>query len=368
MNKSLCLCVLWGWMLLLLLLAGCQTAAPRVPEVLAEIQFEPAGHPVEVASNPRTGYVYITNQGNYVGVLRGTEQIATLQTGGRRPHALAVDEERGWVYVVNEYSDSVAVIRDTEIITTVETAGQAPTDVTVEPRNGWAYVVSGYKKEADGIRRIVEGNVTVISGTQTMGVVPLGNVLAAHVVVEPLSGYVYIGCVGGDIIVVEGLEEITRFNAKTTVRVMDVDPRTGDVYILDADGNLLRVQDTQIVQQVDLWEEGPSPRNMRVHSVTGNVYIVYGGSWMLIVRDMKVIGDIEVGWGALKMAIDPLTGNVYVANFNDNTVAVIHGTELLATLDVGWYPYGIGVNPTNGWVYVSNTNDDTVTILGFPDD
>jgi len=346
--------------------------------VLAEIPLYPPGHPVEVASNPRTGYVYITNEyGDYVFVLSGlerVERVATLRTGGEEADALAVDEERGWVYVVNKGNDSVTVIRGTEIITTVEVAGREPFDVVVEPRKGWAYVVSGYRKlPPRGERPVVEGNLTVLSGTQAIGVVPLGNMLAKHAVIDPLSSYVYVGGgvgdvtvgISGEVVVVERMDVVARSALEAPVLAMDVDPHTGDVYILDANGNLLRARDAEIVQQVNLWEEGPSPRNMRVHPVTGDVYIVYGGSWMLVIRDMKVIGNLEVGWGALKMAMDLLTGNVYVANFRDDTVTVVHGTEVLATIDVGWYPYGIGVNPVNGWVYVSNTNDDTVTILGY---
>ena len=67
------------------------------------------------------------------------------------------------------------------------------------------------------------------------------------------------------------------------------------------------------------------------------------------------------------MTIDPLTGNVYVADFWYSTVTVIHGTEILTTLETGWYSYDIGVNPANGRVYISNTNEGTVTVLGFQD-
>ncbi|MEO0249198.1 MAG: YncE family protein [candidate division WOR-3 bacterium] len=355
--------------LLVLLIAGCQRGQPRIPIVLAEIPLSP-GHPVKVATNSRTGYVYITSEYvDYVYVLRGLEHVATLRTEGDEADALAVDEERGWVYVVNKGSDSVTVIRGTEVITTMEVEGREPLDVVVEPRRGWAYVVSGYRKlPPRGERPVVEGNLTVISGTMPIGVVPLGDVLATRAVVDPLSGYVYVGCVGGDVIVIDGMEEIARFGVEAGVLAMDVDPRTGDVYILDGNANLVRVQNTEIIQQANLWREGPSPRNMRVHPVSGDVYIVYGGSWMLVVRDMEVIGNLEVGWGALKMAIDPLTGNVYAANFRDDTVAVVHGAEVLETIRVGWYPYGIGVNPANGWVYVSNANGDSVTVLGFEDE
>jgi len=353
----------------LILLIGCRsTVEPRIPEVLVQIAFAP-GHPVEVASNPRTGYVYITNRySNHVGVLRGLEQVVILQTGGEGTNALAVDEERGLVYVVNEYTDSVSVIRETTVLTTLETAGRNPHGVAVAPQSGWAYVVSGYSKSPPrGEIPVVAGNVTVISGTQMVGVVLLGDVLAKHVVADPLSGYVYIGCVGGTVVVVEGVKEIARFNTEVTVRAMDVNSHTGDVYILDANANILQVRGRESVQQVNVWEESGSPLNMRVHPTTGDVYITYGCG-LLVVRNMEVIGNLLIGCDGQKMVIDPLTGNVYVANFSDNTVAVVQGTDLLATIDVGWYPYGIGVNPANGWVYVSNSNDSTITVLGFPDD
>lgn len=363
--------------LLLTLLIGCRsTVAPRIPEVLAQIAFDP-GHPVEVASNPRTDYVYITNRySNHVGVLRGLEQVATLQTGGEGANALAVDEERGWVYVVNEYADSVSVIRETAVLTTLETAGRNPQGVAVAPQSGWAYVVSGYSKSPPrGEIPVVAGNVTVISGTQIIDVVLLGDMLTTRVAADPVSGNIYVGGGVGDavtgitgrLVVVKDLNVLRQFDVEAPARAIDANPRTGDVYVLDVNANLLQVRGTEIVQQVNFWEESGSPRNMRVHPTTGDVYITYGCG-LLVVRNMEVIGNLPIGCDGQKMVIDPLTGNVYVANFSDNTVAVVQGIELLATIDVGWYPYGIGVNPANGWIYVSNSNDSTVTILGFSND
>ena len=374
MNKFLLWRVLQCWLLLVLLIAGCQPEQPRIPVVLAEIPLYP-GHPVEVAVNPRTGYVYITNEyGDYVFVLSGLKQVATLRTGGKEADALAVDEERGWVYVVNKGSDSITVIRGTEVITTVEAAGREPFDVAVEPQRGWAYVVSGYSKlPPRGERPVVEGNVTVISGTRVIGVVSLGQVVAKHVVADPTSGYVYVGGFtgnitdgfSGEVIVIQGIEEIARLEAGSSVEVMDANVKTGDVYIID-DKRLYQFDEGEFVAATLIVEGNDSISNMQVHPITGDVYIVNMGREVIVVRNMKIIGRIEdIGRSMRKMSIDPLTGNVYVADFRTNLVTVIHDTEVITTFDVGWYPYGIGVNPANGWVYVSNTNDDTVTILGY---
>jgi len=328
------------------------------------------GNPEDVAANSRTGHVYVIDGTRHVSVFQEDEHLAALPMKHNAISSLAVDEERNWVYVTNAYEDSIVVIRGTEVITTLETVGREPTDVAVEPESGWAYVVSGYRKLPPfGEPPIVEGNVTVISGDRVVGVVPLGDVVARHVVADPVNGYVYVGCVKGDVVVLKGMEEVARFNVGSTATAMDVDPRTGEVYVLysaPGDRSLSQFRRGELIATIGVESKGGAPRNLRVHPVTGDVYVVdFTRQKVIVVRDMEVIAQVPVGWSPLKMAIDPLTGNVYVANFMDDTVTVIHGTEVLATIDVGWYPYGIGVNPANGWVYVSNTNDHTVTVLGF---
>jgi YVTN family beta-propeller protein len=345
--------------------AGNEICLPKVIDTIPLYPPGPGGIPTDVTVNFETGHVYVVNESGHVAVLQGTERIIFLSTGEPGPAALALDEERDWAYAINRYEDSVTVIQGTEVITTLETAGREPTDAVVEPESGWAYVVSGYRKLPPfGEEPVVEGNVTVISGDRVVGVVPLGDVVARHVVADAVNGYVYIGGVGGDVVALKGMEEAARFNVGNTVKAMDADRRTGEVYVLSAFGYLTRMQGAEVEDTIKA--ESGAARNMRVHPVTGDVYVVdYTRQEVIVVRDMEVIGRVPVGWGPLKMAIDPLTGNVYVANFQDDTVTVIHGTEALATIDVGWYPYGIGVNPANGWVYVSNTNDHTVTVLGF---
>lgn len=356
--------------------ATCPTSDKRcVPRVMGTISlYPPAGNPEDVAANAMTGRVYVVDGSRHVSVLHGDELVTTLSVGNQSRPALAVDEERDWVYVVNAYDDSVTVIRGTEIITTLETAGREPTDVAVEPVSGRAYVVSGYRKFPPfGEVPVVEGSVSVLDGDQVVGVIPLGDVVVQHVVVDAVGGYVYAGGFSGSladivgkVVVIKGMEEVARFDVGSAVKAMDVDPRTGDVYVLSAFGYLTRVQGLEMKNTIEVEGEGGTVRNMRVHPLTGDVYVVdFTRGEVVVVRDMEVIDRLPVGWSPLKMVIDPLTGNVYVANFMDDTVTVIHGTEVLATIDVGWYPYGIGVNPANGWVYVSNTNDHTVTVLGF---
>lgn len=361
-TRIVCLC--FG-LSLLGLLTGCRTETERIeqiPKIIATVPFE-AGGPGTVAVNSQTGFVYILNPANHVGIFQDVEQVASIEIG-RRPSAVAVDENGGWVYVVSEYGDSVAVIRETELIATLPTAGRRPLDVAIEPESGWAYVVSGYEPVEGSI--VVEGNVTVIHGTEIVGVIPLGRVLAKYVVADPKTGYVYVGG-SRQVIVIRGLREIARHDVEYSINAMDINPTTGDVYAVGTGFQLYHFQEGEYISTYEVGDGRAGIRNIKVHPITGDIYTAFWGqeTEAIIIRDGAEIGRAPVGPGGLKMAIDPLTGNVYVTDFWSDMVTAINGTEVIATFDVGWYPYGIGVNPANGWVYVSNTNDHTVTILGF---
>jgi YVTN family beta-propeller protein len=307
-------------------------------------------------------------------VVSGTEQIAVLESGGEYAVSIAADSTQGWVYVVNRYTDNVTVIRGTEVITTLETFGSDPLDVAIDPGTGWAYVVSPYRKKAFGEMPNRDGNVLVISGTQIIDNIQITSTVVQQVEVDSKQGYVYICTqttlqdgpdITGTVLVFRNLAKIGAYPLRGPAKDVSVNPNTGDVYILTS-FDLYHFKDGHFVDSIEvpghLWA-------MRVHPSTGDVYVARGSnvdSVILVLRDMQVVAEVPAGGGPAKMAVDPFTGNVYVANYEDDTVTVINGTEQLGVIKVGWYPYGIGVNPTNGWVYVSNINDGTISVLGYP--
>jgi YVTN family beta-propeller protein len=72
------------------------------------------------------------------------------------------------------------------------------------------------------------------------------------------------------------------------------------------------------------------------------------------------------GSGIQSIAVDPLTGKVYVANASDNVVDVIHrfGTKVHAQISVAESPFGVTVNPFNNQVYVALSNGTVDVING----
>lgn len=63
----------------------------------------------ELVVDSKRDYVYVTNREGLLSVIRGTEVITTMVTGGIGASYIGLDEERGYVYVSNGDSHSIAV-------------------------------------------------------------------------------------------------------------------------------------------------------------------------------------------------------------------------------------------------------------------
>ena len=236
--------------------------------------------------------------------------------------------------------------------------------IAVEPTRDWAYAASGHKFDIlKNFYDEVYGLVTVVKGPDLIGTIPLGHVIPTAMAVDG-KGLVYVGDAGGDIIVLDGLEEVARYKTGEPVETLDVNPLTGDVYALNYEHKLYRFNAGEQTGVLDL--ETHIIFNLKVNPRTGDVYVLVDLHDLAIVRDMEVIARLPLNRSPRKMAADPVTGNIYIADFSDNSVAVIRGTEVITTYQVGWYPYGLGVDPRNGRLYVSNTNEGTVSIFEPP--
>lgn len=77
-------------------------------KIIAEL---PVGEDVRgIAVDETHDYVYAANyRSSNLSIIRGTEVITTVETGGLGAWKIAVDEKRGYVYVTNSNSASVAV-------------------------------------------------------------------------------------------------------------------------------------------------------------------------------------------------------------------------------------------------------------------
>ena len=76
-------------------------------------------------------------------------------------------------------------------------------------------------------------------------------------------------------------------------------------------------------------------------------------------------GRMAVYETASHLAVNEATGQVFVANFNDDTVTVVDGASntIVATISVGDGPAFIAVNKLTNRVYVGNENNKTISFI-----
>ncbi len=97
----------------------------------------------QVTVDERDGLAYVggwgTPRDNVLFVVRAGEVITEIPVG-YDPRQIVVDETHDYVYVVNRMEGSMSVIRDTQVITTLSTGGIGPMHLAVDETRGYIYV------------------------------------------------------------------------------------------------------------------------------------------------------------------------------------------------------------------------------------
>ena len=306
--------------------------------------------------------------------IKGTQSIGTIPIDRAQIISMAVDESANILYAVDEFGDRVFVIRGIELIGIVPTVGRNPRNVAVDPIKHLAYIVSMYKSRPLGE---IEGNILILNGTEVVGNLNLGRLALAQVVADPIGGYVYAGDISSKIVVLNGLQEVARYDLKDSLYGMDVDMRTSRVYVFGF-SQLSQLNRGKFVETVKSNYQPFISPSLRVQPITGNVYVsdgyppspkgeVLGKGQVRVFREMKRISEIALGSGFTRLAIDSLNGNVYATSSHEKTMTIIHGNQVLKTINLGNYSDGIAVNLATGWVYLLTLSNGTVTVLGYPE-
>ena len=146
------------------------------------------------------------------------------------------------------------------------------------------------------------------------------------------------------------------------------------VALLCLGGNPLPVQaQTTLSSPAPSIAVGTNPVAMAVNPATGQVYVANQTSGTVSVINgatNTVTATVPVGTNPEAVAVNPVTGQVYVVNQGSSptsggTVSVINGATnmVTATIPVGNFPQAVAVNAATGLVYVVNAFDATVTVI-----
>ncbi len=113
--------------------------------------------------------------------------------------------------------------------------------------------------------------------------------------------------------------------------------------------------------------------NIRVNQSLNRVYLITGTGLLHVLDGTShaLITTLSVGslnptiLFPIQVAVNESTGQVIVADFNNDTVTIIDGltNTLLATLAVGDGPSAVAVNELSNRIYVGNLNDNTISFI-----
>jgi YVTN family beta-propeller protein len=379
--------------------------------------------PVNVAVNPVTNQVYVSNQGSdTVAVFDGsTNRTATVTVGSSSQvngTSINANPATNKIYVPNSFSNTVTVIDGSTNATTTISAGIGtdPNNLAINPVTNTIYVTN----LADATVSVIDGSTDTVSAVVTVGF--SSQVNRTSIALNPVTNKIYVpNSFSNTVTVIDGATNTTKtitsgigsipnnlaINAVTnkiyvtnlgdqTVSVIDgfsdtvsvvvnvgsssqvngssiaVNPATNKIYVPNSFSNTVTVIDgsTNNTNTISTGI-GTIPNNLAINPVTNTIYVTNLADATVSVIDGlsdTVVNVITVGSSSqanrTSIAVNPVTNKVYVPNSFSNTVTVIDGANLVTnTITPGTTPNAVAVNLATNNIYVTNLADATVTVI-----
>ncbi len=361
---------------------GCRHPAPSVsipfPGPLAT---DEAVHTAYVTAGTDT-VAMINTKGCNAYRLAGCAQTPPQFTAGDYGAGVTVDRRTHTVYIANSGAGStgtVSVINDRTCnasdqagcahLKTMEVPGGNPVGIAINPATGTVYVATN---TASGPNLISVFNGSTCNASDTLGCSQTPAVLA-------------VGDSGGAGI---DLAVNDRTNTLYVTNNPYADPTGDAVYVINA--ATCDAQDTAGCEQTPRTVTvGNDPAGLAVDRRTDTIYAVvhaegdYAAS-VAVINGAACNGSntagcgqtpptVAAGFGALSIALDPITRQVFTTNLHDTSVSVINGASCNAIITIGCsrtpdedavgnYPDYIAVDATKGTAYAANLLDDVSVV------
>jgi len=209
--------------------------------------------------------------------------------------------------------------------------------------------------------------------------------------VNIVTNKVYVANLGGTITVIDGatkrvLKELTPGVAGASCSAVAVDPVTNLIYVADGGADAFGGNGVSYVTVIDGSNDsvlppilvGSTPRGVAVNTVTHQVYVTnYNANTVSVINgtnkaSLAVSETLTAGVNPYAVAVNSVTNFVYVGNKSTGnvgagSVTVINGTQNsvsqnIATIGTG--PAAVAVNPITNKVYVSNGGGNVAVISG----
>ncbi len=345
-------------------------------------------YPNGIAFDPANGDLYVANEGaDSVSVISGATNavIGSAITVGGYPIGMAYDSGNGDVYVANYDSDTVSVISGATnaVVGSAITVGTDPARLAYDAGNGEVYVAND---GSDSVSVISGATNAVVGSAITVGSAPVS------VAYDDGNGFVYVANAGAESVsVVAGASNTVDGSAVTVGNspvALAFDSATGDVFVSNEGAGTVSVISTalmlgaptpSLLGQAEI--AGSTGAGLTIPSVAyptgvaydtenGDVYVVnYDDDSVTVVNGSTnaVVGSpITVGGYPISIAYDSENGELYVTSYYGGSVVVISGvtnTVVGSAIAVGDYPIGVAYDSGNGELYVANSGANSVSVI-----
>jgi len=349
--------------------------------------------PIAVAVNSVTNKIYVANRGNALMNIRGsvtvidgaTNSTATVtDPNATFPSAVAVNPLTNRIYVTNSSHNVTVIDGDTNSTTTVTDPNAAfPVAVAVNLVTNKIYVANANSGNVTVIDGATNSTTSVpVSSTSTLGPVAVAVNTVTNKIYVANNGIIRLSNNVGNVTVIDGATNSTTTvsdpNAITPV-ALAVNTRTNKIYVanegnypganhgnvtvIDGATNSIRtVTDPNALAPLDVAVDSGSNQiwvtNGNSSTLTGNggVTLIDGATnSTTTMTDPNAKTDTPAA-----VAVDPLTGNIYVANVISGNVTVIHGATPADP------PISVTVSPMSATVVEGGTQTFTASVSNDP--
>jgi YVTN family beta-propeller protein len=330
-----------------------------------------------LAISDSTNQIYVTNSGNKLYSVNASLSTVTNVSVGSGPIAVGINSTDNLVYVAAKSGNQITEVDGSLYFNTslgpTSSGGIAPYASAIDQVRNLTYTTAfgttynipftaypGYDATFFGNGAVyrINGNTGALTGPLSVNPYPL------LIAVDPVKNLIYVASFYN-----------SAFNPSSCTVVTTPDTCTGNDptqpgTIAIIDGSTFTVSSTVNV--------GTQPNAMALNPVTGKLYVAncacngnalstaYTGTVTVIDTTATPVSKTITGLGSFPnaIAVNPKTNKIYSANFTGNgaastgNVTVIDGsTDTVATtITVGSNPAGIAVNPNNNRIYVTDSN------------
>jgi len=368
-------------------------------------------HPSALAVDPAEDRVYVANSGDdSISVISAGQVVATWETG-EEPGSLALVD--GKLYVGSKRSSTIyvhddesgeplgnipvgsefgilAMVADVsgqhlyvstynnihivslEALARVDTANfKNYRTLAINPLTGRVYI-NDYDSD-DGQQYLVAlgDDIQKIRGRALVGSDPGG------AVVNPRTGRVYVTSTWTDTVTVideESNEVVATIGVGRWPDAIAVDVETNTIYVANARSNNINVIDGATNRVINVIPLAIDIGGLAVDSRLDRLYVTITSMDRLAVWEKgKVVGEILVGRHPTDVAVNEMTGRIYVVNHVDSSLSVVdaESRQVLAMVSLNLRPQGVSVDTGRNVIYagdavVDGDTNEIIAHVGVP--